>query len=91
MRLSLLGFNLVAVAALVTPALLIFDAAGPAMGPWGQAYLAAFVIGAVLLLAAMARLSGKRADPAGAAPLLVMGLALIAVPVAMLVTVSLNR
>ncbi len=91
MRLSLVGFNLVALASLVVPALLIFRSAGPAMGPWGEAYLAAFVLGAVCLLFAMARLSGKRIDPAGALPLLGLGLALTGVPIAMLVSISLNH
>lgn len=91
MRLTLLGFNLVALTSLVVPALLMFRSAGSAIGPYSEAYMAAFVLGAVCLLFAMTRLSGKKIDAAGALPLLALGSALVGIPLVMLVNISLNR
>jgi hypothetical protein len=91
MRLSLLGFNLLAFGALVVPALLLFDSASAEVGPWAKALLAAFVAGAACLVAAMARLSGKRVDAPGGMGLLFVGAGLLAGPIVVLVSVSLSR
>ncbi len=83
MRLTLLGFNVIALGALTAPAFLIFQSVSKAGAMSDQvrfAYLAALAVGAVCLFAAMSRLSAKRAEPAQAISLMLLGGSLFAAP-----------
>ena len=87
MRVSLFSLNLLALGALAIPALLIYQSATrqtptDALGQIG--YPGAMALGAVCLFAAMARLSGRRADPSSAIGLMLAGTGLFAVPIVML-------
>ena len=89
MRLSLLSLNLLALVALVIPAYLIFSATSASMGPWAEACLGAFVLGALCLFGAMAGLSGKRTNARAAIPLIALGATLVALPLMFLVSAAL--
>jgi len=87
MRVSLFGLNLLAMGALLAPAVLIYQSTVNNMAAddvGRMAYPAAMVLGAVCLFGAMSRLSKKRADPSAAIPLMLIGTGLFAVPVVML-------
>ena len=73
MRLSLLGLNAVAISVLIVPAYLIYDATSAALRPWNEICLGAFALGALCIVGAMAGLSGKRAKPTTAIPLIALG------------------
>ena len=91
MRLSLLGLNAVAISVLIVPAYLIYDATSASLRPWNQICLGAFALGALCIVGAMAGLSGKRAKPSSAIPLIALGACLIAVPLVLLVGAAMNR
>ena len=84
MRASLWGMNALALAVLVTPALLIFASAGSSLARdpvWAAISLASILMGAVSLVFSMMRLnSGGRDAVASFAGLLFVGLGLIIVP-----------
>jgi hypothetical protein len=91
MRLSLLGLNAVAISVLIVPAYLIYDATSAALKPWNQICLGAFALGALCIVGAMAAMSGQRAKPATAIPLIALGAGLIAAPLVLLVGAAMNR
>jgi len=79
MRLTLFGFNVLALALLVAPAFLIFNSMHGA-GMSLTAFLAVFGLGSLACLAAMARLSRKGgADPTRGVTLLSFGVVLLTV------------
>jgi hypothetical protein len=84
MRLSLMGFNAVAMGALVVPALLIYGSMSSSSGSdqlLRMAYLVSLGLGVLFLLGAMAKLTSRKAGDAGAAiTLMLLGLGLVAVP-----------
>jgi hypothetical protein len=91
MRFSLLGLNALALAALIVPAFLIYNATASSMGPWAGVCLGAFGLGALSLFGAMTRLSGKRTNARGAIPLIALGAALVSVPLVMVLGMALHR
>jgi hypothetical protein len=91
MRLSLLGLNVVALSVLVVPAYLIYDATSASLKPWNEICLGAFGLGALCIVGAMAGLSGKRAKPSSAIPLIALGACLIAVPLTLLLGAVMTR
>ena len=82
MRLSLVGFNAVALGALVVPALLIYGSTSGTGSDqvWRLAYLGSLALGVLFLLGAMAKLTSRKADAGGAITFMLLGLALVAVP-----------
>ncbi len=90
MRLSLLSLNILALGALVVPAYLIFSATQSSLGPWAEACLGAFVLGALCLFGAMAGLSGKKTNTGAAIPLIALGGALVALPLFLVVGAALS-
>jgi hypothetical protein len=83
MRLSMVGFNMVALGALVVPALLIYGSVQPGGGTdatWRLAYLGSLGLGVLFLLGAMAKLTGRKTDARAAVTLMLLGLGLVAVP-----------
>lgn len=90
MRLSLFSLNILALGALVVPAFLIFNATSSTLGPWAEACLGAFVVGALCLFAAMAGLSGKKTNANAAIPLIALGGALVALPLFLVVGAALS-
>jgi hypothetical protein len=87
MRVSLVGLNLLALAALTVPAILIYISSTQSLADddvGRTAYPAAMALGAFCLFGAMTRLSRKRANPGAAIPLMLVGSGLFAVPIVML-------
>jgi hypothetical protein len=87
---GLLGFNALAIAAFAAPALLIFASAGPsfARNPgWLAVSLVSMLAGCVSLFLSMLKLSAGRSD-ANFASLLLLGLGLVAAPVAAVIAVG---
>lgn len=82
MRLSLVGFNAVALGALVVPALLIYGSTSGSGSDqvWRMAYLGSLGLGVMFLLGAMAKLTAKKSDAGSAITLMLLGLGLVAVP-----------
>jgi hypothetical protein len=91
MRLSLLSLNLLALGALIAPAYLIFDATSSSLGPWAEACMGAFALGALCILGAMAGLSGRKTNATAAVPLIAVGGILIAVPLMLVLGAVMHR
>lgn len=89
MRVSLFGFNVLALGVLAAPSLLICQSALSAV-PAGAVerlvYPASLCAGMACLLLAMMRLTGRRYDPPSAVPLMLIGAVLFAGPLTLLLT-----
>ena len=88
---GLIGFNALALAAFATPAFLMFASAGPSLGrnpAWAGLSLVSMLGGCVSMFAAMLRLSHSGRADLGFATLLIVGLSLVALPVAGFVAVG---
>jgi len=91
MRLTLFGFNVLALTMLVAPAYLIFSSM-PGSGMSPTAFVAVFGLGSLACLAAMARLSRKGgADPTRGVTLLSFGVVLLTVGFGWLFLATLGR
>lgn len=91
MRIPLFELNLAALVTLVVPGLLFLDSLAPALGSLASIYLAAIVLGALCLVAVLILLGRKRTDPSQALGLMLLGVALVGAPVAMMFLATLRR
>ena len=88
---GLIGFNALALAAFAAPAFLMFASAGPSLARnpvWAGVSFAAMLGGCVSMFASMLRLSHSGRADLTFATLLILGLLLVAAPVAVLVAVG---
>jgi hypothetical protein len=88
---GLIGFNALALAAFATPAFLMFASAGPSLARnpvWAGLSFAAMLAGCASMFMSMLRLSTNGEPDLTFATLLILGLALVAGPVAVCVAVG---
>ena len=88
---GLIGFNALALAAFATPAFLMFASAGPSLAGnpvWAGLSFASMLAGCVSMFVSMLRLSHSGRADLTFATLLILGLALVAAPVAAFVAVG---
>lgn len=86
MRWSLLGLNVLAIAGIATPAVMIFASSGPTLAKspvWAGIAIASLLVGLASLFASMMKLSAGRTQLAFG--LMVAGLGLVGLPVFALV------
>ena len=90
-RAGVIGFNALALAGFAAPGLLMFASAGPSLAgnpAWAGLSLAAMLAGCASMFMSMLRLSTNGEPDLTFATLLILGLALVAGPVAVLVAVG---
>ena len=88
---GVIGFNALALAAFATPAFLMFASAGPSLAgnpAWAGLSFVSMLAGCVSMFVSMLRLSHSGRADLTFATLLILGLALVAAPVAAFVAVG---